>query len=124
MMIAGEIMSRPLLSLDGGSRVDEAIRFAREHGIEHVLVTEADDVVGIVSTSTLEEAPGGDELRAHAGSVVESARVTADEDELALRLSRSPHGCVPIVAGGLLLGVVTRSDLERRKHAVTPLPGA
>lgn len=113
MTMAGEIMSRPLLSLDGGSRVDEAIRFAREHGIEHVLVTEADDVIGIVSTATLEEAPGDDELRTHPGDAVESVRVTADTDELALRLACSREGCVPVVAGGLLLGVVTRTDLER-----------
>lgn len=106
-------MSRPLLSLDGGRRVDEAIRFAREHGIEHVLVTEADDVVGIVSTATLEQAPSADELRAHAGDVVESVRVTADASELAMRLARSREGCVPVVAGGLLLGVVTRTDLDR-----------
>ena len=113
MAIAGEIMSRPLLSLDGGSRVDEAIRFAREHGIEHVLVTESDDVIGIVSTSTLGQAPGGDELRAHAGEAVESVNVSTSLDELAARLGRSPQGCVPVVAGGLLLGVVTRTDVAR-----------
>ena len=113
MAIAGEIMSRPLLSLDGGSRVDEAIRFARAHGIEHVLVTEADDVVGVVSTATLEKAPGSDELRSHSGGVVEAVGATAPAEELEARLSRSPQGCVPVVAGGLLLGVVTRTDLER-----------
>jgi CBS domain-containing protein len=112
-MIAGEIMSRPLLALDGGCRVDEAMRFARKHGIEHVLVTEAEDVVGVVSTSTLAEAPSSDELRTHAGEVVESARATASLEELTSRLAHSPQGCVPIVAGGLLLGVVTRTDLDR-----------
>lgn len=113
MAIAGEIMSRPLLSLDGGSRVGDAIRFARGHGIEHVLVTEADDVVGVVSIATLAEAPGNDELRSHAGEVVESVGATASIEELRSRLARAPQGCVPVVAGGLLLGVVTRTDLDR-----------
>jgi CBS domain-containing protein len=112
-MIAGEIMSRPLLSLDAGSRVADAIRFAREHGIEHVLVTEAEDVVGLVSTAALLEAPATDELREHAGGAVQSVRATASIEELESHLACAPQGCVPIVAGGLLLGVVTRTDLER-----------
>ena len=115
MAIAGEIMSRPLLSLDGGSRVGEAIRFAREHGIEHVLVTEADDVVGIVSTETLARVPATDELRSHAGEVVQAVGATATIAEIAERLAVAPQGCVPVVAGGLLLGVVTRTDLARAR---------
>lgn len=113
MAIAGEIMSRPLLSLDGGSRVADGIRFALDHGIEHVLVTEADDVIGIVSIHTLRRAPGNDELRDHAGDRVEPVRTTVNLDELTSRLACSPQGCVPVMAGGLLLGVVTRTDLAR-----------
>lgn len=118
MTIAGEIMSRPLLAMDGGCRVDEAIRFAREHGIEHVLVAEGEDVVGVVALDSLRAAPSADEIRSHAGCLVEMVPVSASLHEVAERLQLSREGCVPVVAGGLLLGIVTRTDLAQ----ATPSP--
>jgi CBS domain-containing protein len=44
-------MTKPLISLDQTERMSVAIELMKEHGIRHLVVTEADQVIGVLTLS-------------------------------------------------------------------------
>jgi len=52
----GEAMSRNVLSLTPGTRVDYAAAFMRDRGIHRVLVMDGDELLGVVSTKDIANA--------------------------------------------------------------------
>ena len=115
-MRARDIMSRPVVSVDIGSTVREAVVALTEHGFAAVpVVDETGHVVGIFSES--------DGLRAEKRSVerVTSAmhtpvEVTAPDSDVATvaeRMLASGLRSLPVVEEGLLVGIVARRDLLR-----------
>jgi CBS domain-containing protein len=91
-----------------------ALRVARLKGVDHLLVLDRQQLAGSVSTAALAAAPGHQLVGALV--VRHPAVVTPDTPvEEAWRLM-DRHGldCVPVVSGGLLLGLLHRqSDLAR-----------
>jgi CBS domain-containing protein len=89
-----------------------ALRVARLKGVEHLLVLDRQQMVGAVSAQVLAAAPGHD--LAARWMTPSRLMVSPDALESEARTLMDEHGlgCLPVVSGALLLGIVTRSDLR------------
>jgi predicted transcriptional regulator len=107
------LMKRRPVTVRPETTVSNALALAREHAIDHLLLAESDNLVGVACTCDLERAPG----RVPVSTCMKSPIVTADGATTireAADLMRSRGiGCLPVVAGRLLMGLVTRRDLIR-----------
>ena len=115
-MRARDVMSRPVVSVDTGATVLDAVTALTEHGFAAVpVVDDGDRVVGIFSES--------DGLRAghrRATPVTEvmthPVEVTTPDADVAVIAERMLTGhlrSMPVVEEGLLVGMVARRDLLR-----------
>ncbi|MFQ5408308.1 MAG: CBS domain-containing protein, partial [Anaerolineales bacterium] len=117
-----ELMSAGAQTLDVGMPVREAADLMQRHGHEGYPVVSDGHVVGLLTrravdralTHNLRDAPVGDLMEA--GTVT----VTPDDsiDELQRRMIEYGWGQVPVIDGGELVGIVTRTDVI--KHAGAP----
>jgi acetoin utilization protein AcuB len=114
-----DIMTRRVLSISPSSKLEDAFELMRGAGIHHLVVMRAGRVVGIVSDCDLERArsvsymTGDDVWRVEE---MMSRRVVIGSPEMtvrdAARLMRSHAiGCLPVVDGKQLVGIITTSDL-------------
>lgn len=108
-----EVMSRHLLTTSPNATVRTAREVMQEHHVEHLLVLDCDNVVGVICTCDM------DGLRGHAlvsrcmkADVVMIAPSATLEDAARLMRTRVV-GCLPVASGNLLLGIVTREELAR-----------
>ena len=116
-MIAAEVMSRPVVSVRPGLPVRQAMALLVEHRFGALPVVNEDErLLGVVSESDLLRAgmigasigaTVADVMAAPVATVPMSATVT----ELAEILLDRRLRCVPVIDNGVLVGVVSRSDL-------------
>jgi CBS domain-containing protein len=107
------VMSRRPLCVRPETLARDALAFAREHDVEHLLVSESDNLVGVLCTCDLARAPSKQPV----SKCMKSPAVTVEgtdslRDAAALMRARRV-GCLPVTAGGLLMGIVTRADFQR-----------
>lgn len=116
MKIADIMTPRPH-SLAPDADVCEALALLAEHGIRHLPVVHGGRVVGVVSDRDLLGAPrrDGGELRLR--DVMRSQAVTAHPDDTLVMASVEMGvrrvGCLPVIDGDGLVGIVTEVDLMR-----------
>ncbi len=109
-MKVAELMNRRVVWVPPFMSVDDATRVASTKGIRHLVVLERGDLVGVLCVCDLKK--GG-------GSVADcmSAPVTVeayDPVERAAEVMRTRGvGCLPVTVAGLLVGIVSRRDLDR-----------
>jgi CBS domain-containing protein len=115
-MRARDVMSRPVVSVDTGATVLDAVTALTEHGFAAVpVVDDSDRVVGIFSESDglraehRRMAPVTEVMTAPVEVTTPDAEVAAIADRMLSRHLRS----VPVVEEGLLVGIVARRDLLR-----------
>jgi CBS domain-containing protein len=118
-MRAFDIMSAPAVTVSPETSIEEAAALLAEHGFAALPVVDGNgQLVGVVSGEDLLR----EELRArraaHRVSEAMSDLVVAVEaempvGEIARQLLGHHHRSVPVVAGGVLVGVVSRGDLLR-----------
>ncbi|GAB1516710.1 CBS domain-containing protein [Actinophytocola sp. KF-1] len=115
-MRARDIMSRPVVSVDTGATVLEAVTALTEHGFAAVpVVDDGDRVVGIFSESDglraehRRDAPVTEVMT----PLVEVTTPDADVARIAERMLAKHLRSVPVVEEGLLVGMVARRDLLR-----------
>jgi tRNA nucleotidyltransferase (CCA-adding enzyme) len=112
---AGEIMSRPVITIDPQKTIDEAAEFLSRYQVSSLPVLRDEAVIGILHRNAVEKA-------AHHGLNSEpvmdymnpGAACVAPEDsiETVLRMTvEGRHRIVPVVDGGHVVGVISRSDL-------------
>lgn len=125
-MLVESVMTSDVRSLPPDATPDEAIRLMDEHKIRHVPVVEDGKLIGVVSDRDLLAATGWLPSSA-AGRPVNAARdvralmhtpvKTLDrEDQLvtaSLQLILHGIGCMPVVDGDEVVGIVTDVDLLR-----------
>lgn len=114
-MRARDIMSRPVVSVDTRSTVQEAVTALTEHGFAAVpVVDESDRVVGIFSESDGLRA-GGRRADLVTTAMTTPVEVAAPDEDVATIAERMLAGLrsLPVVEEGLLVGMVARRDLLR-----------
>ena len=113
-IVASQIMSQPVYTFHADSLVRDAGELFREHRFRHVpVVSDSGRLVGIFSdrdylTIANQEIPVGEVMTTH----VLTARPQTEIRMIADMLFKERIGAMPIVDdGGMLVGIVTRSDI-------------
>ncbi|MGH3395663.1 MAG: CBS domain-containing protein [Streptosporangiaceae bacterium] len=110
-VLAGEIMTAPVVSVTADTPVGEIAQTLRQHGISGVpVVDEAGNVVGLASEYDLLARAGAaarDVMTTAVVSVTEGTPIAEIRHLLVDRRIRR----VPVLAAGRLVGIVSRSDL-------------
>lgn len=120
---AAQLMSSPVVTVAEAATVAEALQVLRRHGHNGAPVVDGQGhVVGVLSRRDLEHALGFDLGDAAATGFMNRQVITAGPDDtlqqLEARLIEHAIGRLPIIDGnGNLLGIVSRSDLLRARHA-------
>jgi len=122
-----EIMSRGLITVDKNASLRRARRILDQHRIRHLLVMDGKRLVGIVTDRDLRQAAPSsksplttsereefmDELKV--AEVMSRKLITASPDttvrEAARVMVSEKLGCLPVVNGNQLVGIVTETDL-------------
>lgn len=122
-----EIMSRSLITVDKNASLRRARRILDRHRIRHLLVMDGKRLVGIVTDRDLRQAAPSsksplttsereefmDELKVV--EVMSRTLITASPDttvrEAARVMVSEKIGCLPVVNGNQLVGIVTETDL-------------
>lgn len=122
-----EIMNRGLITVDKHASLRRARRILDQHRIRHLLVMDGKRLVGIVTDRDLRQAAPSsksplttsereefmDELKV--AEVMSRKLITASPDttgrEAARVMVSEKIGCLPVVKGNQLVGIVTETDL-------------
>ena len=110
------IMSKPVLSIPPKADLEAAHVQMTEHHVHHLVVMDHETVVGILSAHDLERRRATlyddkwlvEDIMSHP-PIVASPQTTAAQAAKMMR--GSAQGCLPIVDGRVLVGIVTTSDL-------------
>ncbi len=118
-------MSLGPVTIHPGATVREALSLTRSRRIRHLPVTEGKRLVGIISDRDLRDVcpsvldPGHEELldRTKVQEIMHRNPITAHPldhiGEAARLLYEHRIGCLPVVSGGELMGIVTETDILR-----------
>ena len=129
MTIVREAMVAAPTTLDAQATAAEAGEHLAQPDVRAVLVCQEGRLVGVITRTTLVRevvATGRDPRSTPLGEIAEPPRFTIDADmpvDEAFRLLED-HDLerVPVVEGGRLVGVLSRSVLQRRLAEDEPLP--
>jgi CBS domain-containing protein len=109
------------LALDVSATASEAGEVLSRDAVRAVLVTEDGRLVGVVTRKTLVRevvASGRNPAKTTLGEIAEEPNATIDSamplDEAFDFLEQQDYERVPVVEGGKLLGVLSRSAIQRR----------
>ncbi|MGC4084284.1 MAG: CBS domain-containing protein [Vicinamibacterales bacterium] len=113
-----EAMSDQVRTVSPAMGAAEAWNLMKTSGVHHLVVTDDEKVVGVVSDRDI---PGRRKLTVAAGTTVQdvmSAPVATIEREETIRKAANimegrTIGCLPVMDHGTLVGIVTTSDLLR-----------
>src|SRR5512140_893341 len=119
-MLVRDIMRSPALSISGDTTLQDAYATMREKGIRHLPVVDGGRLVGVVTdrdlrlaTSALAPSPFPPGSRV--SEVMCKEPMTADRSDPVEDTARTMRdrkiGCLPVVDGGMLIGIVTGIDL-------------
>jgi len=115
-MRLSEIMTSPVFTIDASARANAAQASMQRNRIHHLVVTEIGKIVGILSDRDLRPvllSPGL--ARARVRELMSEDLTTVGPDtpieEAASLLVVKKIGCLPVVAQGRLVGIVTETDL-------------
>jgi len=114
-----DIMTRTVLAITPDSTLQEAHEMMREARIHHLVVMRAGRVAGVLSERDLDRARASHYTTGDDAWTVEelmSTRVVVGSPEMTVRdaaraLRGNSVGCLPIVEGRQLVGIITTSDL-------------
>jgi acetoin utilization protein AcuB len=123
MLLVKDSMSRQVVVLPPQATAGEALALCRERRIRHLPVLEDGMLVGIVSDRDLRSATPalGDPARAEALGRILISEVMAGElttarpddpiEEAANAMREKKIGCLPVVEGNALVGIISSSDV-------------
>lgn len=119
-MKAADIMQTRVATVRPEDTVSTALQLMRWADVRHLPVISEEKVVGVLSERDI--LSRGEEGRRDrvAEAMSSPAKVTfpdADVDAIALEMTASKLGCLPVVGNGRLLGIITRSDIIARRAA-------
>ncbi len=115
-MLVRDVMSRVVATIEPTESAEHARVMMQARAIHHLVVAEGDQLLGVVSHRDLGGTHGDDVC---AGRVVRDLMISdvicgAPEMTLpqaAARMRARSIGCLPVLEGGKLVGILTRFDL-------------
>jgi CBS domain-containing protein len=110
------VMRRLLVGVDPFTPAPEAEKVAVAQGVEHLLVLDCDDLVGVASVSDLHRAGSHATVSDCMSVPLRTVSASASLEEAAAIMRESELFCLPVVAGGLILGLVTLDQLRLTTH--------
>ena len=117
LKIVGAAMSQGVTALDGSASLADALRLMHRRNSDHVVVTEADLPVGMLTDRDVVRVAGGEPLQTPLATLMTPGVHTITPDQplqLAVqRLAELGVRRLLVVAEGRMLGVVTRHDIVR-----------
>ncbi len=125
MLLVRDSMAKQVVTVGPETMAAEALALCRENGIRHLPVLEGGRLVGIISDRDLRLAtPALDDpdravalgrIRVADEMAKEVATVRPEDpvEEAAMEMYERKIGCLPVVDGGGLVGIVTSSDVMR-----------
>ena len=120
MSTVSEAMERTPVQVSTRTTAAEVTRLLQTTGAHrHALVFDGDNLVGVVCACDLERATGAAPVLEVMSAPAQTISVNTSPEEAVERMRMMGIGCLPVLAGGLLLGLVTRQALQPRE--VLPL---
>ncbi|HEY6106960.1 MAG TPA: CBS domain-containing protein [Anaeromyxobacteraceae bacterium] len=119
--LVAEAMTTAVVTVAPGASVEAARRLARALGAHHLLVIDEGTLVGILCRCDLDEAEPGSEVSDCMSVPVMTIPPDASLAAAVATMADFEVGCLPVVAGGLIMGVLSEDELAR---AGTAAPGA
>lgn len=122
MLTAAELMSSPVTTIPEESTVDQAMQILRRHGHNGAPVTDsAGRLTGVVSRRDLDHALKFDMHDASVTGFMNRTVITAGTEDTHVQLEssliRNGIGRLPVLdSDGVIVGIVTRSDLLAARH--------
>lgn len=126
-----DIMSRDVVSVDKDDRVEQVLELMRKHRVSKIPVTEHGKLWGVVTDGEIAEELGGIRSKGKPASALHASAVTvrdvktitpeADWEDALELLQDDPHGILPVVHDGTVLGVVTKADFLPFVDSARPL---
>lgn len=120
MLTVGSILTRAPVTVTPEVPLERAIELMREHKLRHLPVIEHERLVGVLSERDLLERPlragarrGHESVREHMSPAPETVRHDESAVRACRRMLERRIGCLPVVLGGRLAGVLTEGDLLR-----------
>lgn len=118
-----EAMTTAVLAVAPDQAVEEARRLAEESGVHHLLVLDEGALVGILCRCDLEEAEPGSPVSDCMSVPVETVRPDAALSTAVAIMADFEVGCLPVVTGGLVLGLLSEEELARAGAAASRAGG-
>jgi acetoin utilization protein AcuB len=110
-----EVMSEGAKTVPATMPADEAWDLMRRRGIHHLVVTDRSEVVGVLSDRDVRTRDGDVRARRTAGELMTRPALTVRPSDTIRRVANLMRGrtigCVPVLDGDRLVGIVTVSDL-------------
>ncbi len=121
MTLVSEAMNRSLVTVMPDSPVADVLALVRRTGAEHVLVMEAQNLVGMLCACDLRGARPEEPVCDRMTVPVLTVRPDANVEEAATTMYECGVGCLPVALGGLILGTVSEAEIARAGvHAPRP----
>ncbi len=111
-MMISEAMNRTVVTVLPDAPIEEAAALADRAGVDHLLVVDEQNLVGIVCTCDLRDAGAGEHVCDCMSVPVMTVRPDAPIEDALLTMDECSLGCVPVAVGGLILGTVSDAELQ------------
>jgi predicted transcriptional regulator len=108
-----EYMSWPIHVVDVKASVGDAADRMTATQVSRLLVIESGRLRGVVCACDIEPASREAPLHSFVSSPVLTLLPTATMDDAAILMEEAGVGCLPVVAHGQVVGILTRADLAR-----------
>ena len=113
-MKVGDVMTRGVLAIRPTTFVRDAVQRMEENNLRHLLVLQEGVLVGVLSSRDIPSLDGAAmPVQAHRCMSKDVVTIGPDEPLLvaAARMGVHKIGCLPVVEGGKVVGIVTTYDL-------------
>jgi len=121
-MLVEEVMTDRLLAVPLDLVVSEALAIAHAAGLHHLLLTERGKLKGMACICELEARPAWEPLSRESRRKLHTVEAESPLELAAKRFVDAEVGCLAVLDGVELVGVLTRGDLRRAALPPGSLP--
>ena len=108
-----DAMSVGVSTVSPQTTVSAAYGMVKSEGHRHLIVAASDDLVGVLCTCDIENAPMSHAISSFMTSNVHTVQSGTSLDDATERMKHEGIGCLPVMSEAGLVGVLTRGDVRR-----------